>query len=120
SFTSRTAIKCDKTNFSYSDLLDTSKSIALVLLDGKKDLEEQRIAFIVPPGFDYVSIQWGIWRAGGIAVPLCVKHPLPSIRHVIEDSQSSVVVYSREYEKLIKPLQSNQKIRFIHSDGFKP
>ncbi len=64
------------------------------LLDGSNDLNEARIAFIVAPGFDYVSIQWGIWRAGGIAVPLCVKHPYASIKYVIEDTKAETVVFS--------------------------
>ena len=39
------------------------------------DLAEARVAFLVPPGFDHVAVQWGIWRAGGIAVPLATSHP---------------------------------------------
>ena len=38
-------------------------------------LQERPVAFLVPPGFHYVAVQWGIWRAGGIAVPLV---PVPS------------------------------------------
>ena len=32
--------------------------------------------FLVPPGFHYVALQWGIWRAGE-AVPLSLFHPRP-------------------------------------------
>jgi len=35
------------------------------------DLEERRIAFLVPNGYDYVVAQWAIWAAGGVCVPLC-------------------------------------------------
>src|SRR5579859_6824131 len=36
------------------------------------DLQEARIAFICPNGYEYVVAQWSIWAAGGIAVPLCI------------------------------------------------
>ena len=45
--------------FTYQELLDVSESIALELLNRKEDLYETRVAFLLPPGFDYVSIQWG-------------------------------------------------------------
>lgn len=35
-------------------------------------LEEPRIAFLVPAGYDYVVAQWAIWATGAICVPLCM------------------------------------------------
>jgi malonyl-CoA/methylmalonyl-CoA synthetase len=118
-YTERTAVKSENINYTYSDLLIASERIALDLLAGQNDLQETRVAFIVPPGFEYVSIQWGIWRAGGIAVPLCVKHPLASIQYVIEDTNASVIVFSNEFENLIEPLTHNPEITFISSKKFK-
>ncbi|MFC2102288.1 long-chain fatty acid--CoA ligase, partial [Bacteroidota bacterium] len=63
--------------------MTVSSQAAIKLLDGRQDLNEARIAYLVPPGFDHVAIQWGIWRAGGIAVPLCEKHPLPAMQYII-------------------------------------
>jgi len=103
-FPTRTAIKSNNHDYSYQQLLDASKGIAVNLLNGRKDLNEARIAFIVDPSFDYVSIQWGIWRAGGIAVPLCIKHPYSSIEYVIEDTAADSIVFSKPYEALISPL----------------
>ncbi len=67
----------------YRDLLDRSARIACGLLGGSTDLNEERIAFIVPTGPDYVAVQWGIWRAGGIAVPLNHGAAVPEIEHVL-------------------------------------
>ena len=117
-FQNRIAIRSNGKSYSYQELLDTSESIGISLLNGAKDLHEARIAFIVPPGFEYVSIQWGIWRAGGIAVPLCVKHPLPSIKYVIEDTSAAVIIFSKEFEQLIAPLQNIAGIRFIPAESF--
>lgn len=111
----RTAIKSDGNNYSYNDLLKESEKIALHLLNGQKDLNEARIAFLVKPGMDYVRLQWGIWRAGGIAVPLCVKHPFSSIKYVLEDTQASSLIYGVEFEKLLAPLKNNSNLRMLKS-----
>ena len=103
-YKTRLAIKSNGQSYSYQDLLMASESIGVQLLKGRKDLEEARIAFLVTPGFEYVQLQWGVWRAGGIAVPLCTKHPLPSIQYVLEDTQAETVVYAKEYETLLSPL----------------
>lgn len=117
-FQTRRAVKSNDRNYTYLDLLQTSESIALELLNGKNDLQEARIAFLVQPGFDYVSIQWGIWRAGGIAVPLCVKHPFSSIQYVIDDTKAAVVIFSEEFEALLSPLKNRTDIRLLPSEQF--
>lgn len=114
----RIAIKSDDISYTYEQLLNVSKGIALDLLDGKEDLNEERVAFLVQPGFNYTTIQWAIWRAGGIAVPLCVKHPFSSIGYVIDDTSASVVICSLEFEKLLSPLKNKPSIRFISSESF--
>ena len=104
SFKNRDAILSNSNSYSYHDLLERSAQIASKILDGKQDLKGSRIAFIVDPSFEYVTIQWGIWRAGGVAVPLCIKHPLPSIEYVIEDTQAHAIIYSQKYSSFISPL----------------
>jgi len=61
----RTAVIATESIFTYRQLLDASAKIASCLLDGANDLRETRVAFLIPPGFQYVATQWGIWRAGG-------------------------------------------------------
>ena len=50
----------------------------------------------MPPGFDYVAVLLGIWRAGGIAVPLAIAHPPAERGFVVEDSDAAIVVSSPE------------------------
>ncbi len=88
----RTAVTDGSGDHSYRDLLIRSQIVAAGLLEGKKDLAESRVALLVPPGFEFVCMQWGIWRAGGIAVPLCVSHPLPEWQYAVADSQADIVV----------------------------
>jgi malonyl-CoA/methylmalonyl-CoA synthetase len=90
----RVAVLAGGSRFRYADLLDASSRVAAGLLRGARDLDEARVAFLVPPGFDWVAVQWGIWRAGGIAVPLAPSHPRPELDHVIDDEEvASVVVH---------------------------
>ncbi|MDH5597538.1 MAG: AMP-binding protein, partial [Cyclobacteriaceae bacterium] len=92
SYPSRIAIISENNEYSYRNLLDDSEKAASVLLGGKNDLEEERVGFLVSPGYEYVVAQWGIWRSGGIAVPLSTSAPLPSLQHVIDDAQISTLI----------------------------
>lgn len=99
--------------YTYQNLLDSSNQFASLLLENTSDLNETRVAFMVSPGFDYVSIQWGIWRAGGIAVPLCISYPLPSLQYVIEDTGAEIVIAGAEYAEILQPLAAEKGFRFI-------
>ena len=105
-FQDRIAVRSDGIDYTYRQLLERSHNIALQLLGGKTDLDESRIAFLVPASFEYVCIQWGIWRAGGIAVPLCEKHPPESLQYVIDDTRASTLIYSGEFESQVSPLKN--------------
>lgn len=113
----RIAIKSNGLDYTYQQLLEESEKVALTLLQGRTDLEEARIAFIVNPSFEYVCIQWGIWRAGGIAVPLCVKHPYSSLEYVIKDTSAEALVFSIDYQELVKPLFEVFTLRSIRIDN---
>lgn len=117
-FGNRLAIKSNGQNYTYQQLLDVSHAIATQLLNGRHDLEEERVAFLVQPGFSYVSLQWAIWRAGGIAVPLCVKHPLPSIEYVIADTDAAIIIYAEEFEPLLQPLLQKTEARILKAESF--
>lgn len=104
--------------FTYQELLERSTQVAHRLLSDQKDLKEARVALMVSPGFDYVAVQWGIWMAGGIAVPLCITYPLPSLQYVIEDTQSEIIISGPEYEPILDPYSNDFTKRFIRlSDG---
>ena len=91
----RRALRVGEAFHSYADLLDASGRIAAALLGGRGDLEEARVAFVMPAGFEYVAIQWGIWRAGGIAVPLSSHATAPELEHALGDSDAAMIVTTR-------------------------
>ncbi|HEX7778351.1 MAG TPA: AMP-binding protein, partial [Vicinamibacterales bacterium] len=93
----RTALLEGSRTFTYADLDAASRRVAAALLDGTDDLNGDRVAFLVPPGLDYVAVLLGIWRAGGIAVPLAVAHSPAELRFVIEDCGASTMISTAEF-----------------------
>ena len=94
----RTAVVAPEGSFTYQELLDASAAVASSLLAGRRDLGGDRVCFLVPPGWDYVACQWGIWRAGGLAVPLAVSHPPAELAYVLDDAEPTAVVVHPELE----------------------
>jgi len=119
-FASRTAIIAPEGTFTYDDLRQASCLVASALLDGRPDLSEARVAFLVPPGFTYVAAQWGIWRAGGIAVPLCTSHPRPELEYVIEDSAADIVIAHPDFDPVLRPIAEAHRLRYLLSDDLLP
>lgn len=112
-YLAKTAIVDSKIEFTFSQLLQRSEAVAASLLKGISDLNQKRVAFIISPGFEYAAVQWGIWRAGGIAVPLCITYPLPSLQYVIEDTRAEFLIVGPEYEELLSSYKKNTLIRYI-------
>lgn len=88
----RTAIIEGGRPFSYRELYEQSARVARFLLAKSDDLAGARVGFIVPPGFSFVAVQWGIWSAGGIAVPLPVMYPKAELEYIINDCEISTVI----------------------------
>jgi malonyl-CoA/methylmalonyl-CoA synthetase len=112
-YNQKIAIVTTQGAFTYQDLLHASSQVATSLLKDAEDLQQQRVAFLIPPGFEYVATQWGIWRAGGIAVPLCTSHPRPELEYVITNSQASIIVVHPDFEALLRPIAQTDNLRLL-------
>ena len=110
---SRTAIVAADGTFTYAQLDEASRRVAATLLDGSDDLNQARVAFLVPPSFMYAAVQRGIWRAGGVAVPLATSHPPPELEYVIRDSSATFVVGLEGARDVLSPLAAAAGARFI-------
>jgi malonyl-CoA/methylmalonyl-CoA synthetase len=109
----RLAVSAPEGEFRYHHLLAASAAVAAGLLAGAADLGEARVAYLVPPGFTYVAVQWGIWRAGGVAVPLAVVHPPAELAYYVEDSGASVVVAHPDMADRVRPIAEARGLRFL-------
>jgi malonyl-CoA/methylmalonyl-CoA synthetase len=99
--------------FSYDDLDAASRRVAGALLADNVDLNQTRVAFFVAPGFPYAAVQRGIWRAGGVAVPLAMSHPPAELDYVIRDAGVSVVVADAAAADVVAPLARAARARFL-------
>ncbi len=99
----RLAIVSPEGDFSYGELLEASERVGSWLLGDSEDLREKPVAFLAPPGFSYVALQWGIWRAGGIAVPLSLFYPRPELEYVLRDTTPAKVIAHPEFAGLLGP-----------------
>ena len=109
----RVAIAESNGTYSYQELLDASHRVASCLLGKADDLGEARVAFMVPPGFAYAAIQWGIWRAGGVAVPVSPLHPAPEIEYVLSNSQATTFVVHPQFEPAIPRIAHAGGLRLV-------
>jgi malonyl-CoA/methylmalonyl-CoA synthetase len=113
---SRTAIVDADGTHTYEKLNAASLAVAAHLLNGAADLAETRVAFLVSPGFAHVAVQWGIWRAGGLAVPLPIASPASDLEYLIRDSDSAVVICESAHAPLLRPIASAMGSTFLTTD----
>jgi malonyl-CoA/methylmalonyl-CoA synthetase len=92
SYADAVALRNGKNEWTYSELVVRSASLARTLLVDADDMHEARVACLVPPGFDYISTQWGTWRAGGVTVPLSLSATEPELEYALTDSGAECVV----------------------------
>ncbi len=111
-FGERCALVTNAGAITYAELAARSDRVAAALLDGQRDLREARIAFLAAPGADYVAVQWGAWKAGGIAVPLCAQHPPPEWEYLLSDADPAWVVAGPEDAARLRPVARRGRRRF--------
>ena len=110
---SRIAIIAADGTYTYDQLDEASRRVSGSLLGDNADLNQTRVAFFVPPSFAYAAVQRGIWRAGGVAVPLAISHPPAELDYVIHDSGASVVVSDPASATMLMPLAKGARARFL-------
>jgi malonyl-CoA/methylmalonyl-CoA synthetase len=99
----------------YQDLLDSSRHAAAGLLRGSADLEESPVPYLVAPGCRHVVVQWAIWRAGGIAVPLAPSHPPREVAYVLDDARPRMAVADDELAERLRPLAAERGIALLRA-----
>lgn len=104
-FKDRCALVCGETQLSYDQLFKQAGEAAKGLLQGKTHLESERIGLAAEAGWEYVCLLWGIWRAGGVAVPISLAAGPGEIAYTLEDAEISRVLCSEhQREALIEKL----------------
>ena len=100
----KTALVAAGTVHSYHDVNTRIDRFAAGLLAGSSDLNEERVAFLLPASLDYVTVLHGTWRAGGIAIPLNVSSAETELEHCLTSAGVTRVIANDEERDKIKPL----------------
>jgi len=112
----RIAIRSESQQHTYADIVLRSETLAGVLLSGSDDLDEARVVYLVPAGVDYVATQWGIWRAGGVAVPLSLSAIEKELEYAITDSQAAIIVTTTELSSKFAAFRDANSLRLVMVD----
>lgn len=115
-YADRVAIVDENGSYLYKQLLKDALEVSSTLLSADQRLKEQPICFLLPPTYDYVKVQWGIWLSGGIAVPLAVSHPIAELEYVLADTGASFLVYHPIFEEKAWALAKKFEIQLIDID----
>ena len=89
---------------SYAALESRIEAFARGLLGEKDHSTGERVAVLMPAGRDYVTALHGIWRAGGIAVPLNVAAAAPELEYCLAQAGVTRVMTSRKHPIALDPV----------------
>lgn len=100
------ALRVGGRTFTYAELLELSGGVAAGLLAalGTKDLAEAPVAVLATPGAGYVASQWGVWRAGGMFLPLGLSATPAEWEYALTDAGTTVVLVTDDQRETIEPL----------------
>ena len=117
-FGDRIAVVDDSGSYSYRDLDDASARVAGRLhgLRASREasgLRGARVALLVPPSFHFIAALWGVWRAGGIAVPLALSHPPAELAYVLDDCGVDVALVDPELEARLRPPSAGRRLALL-------
>jgi len=103
-------------SYTYSEVNKHINLCATALLDGKGDLEEERIAFFLPASLDYVTVMHGVWRAGGIAVPLNVASAVAELDHYLSCASVTRLITNGDYIDSLRELCGQLNVELLTVD----
>lgn len=112
----RIALVEGENSYSYSEVNRRIDRFATGLLNGKEDLQEERIAFFMPASVDYVTTMHGIWRAGGIAIPLNVASAVAELDHYLNCASVTRMIANGKYQESLRELCAELNIELISVD----
>lgn len=100
-------------SYTYAHVHARINQFAAGLLGDNNDLHEERIAFFIPASLDYVTVMHGIWRAGGIAVPLNVASAVIELEHYLTCAKVTRMIANDAYQESLRELCDSLDIQLL-------
>ena len=102
SYGSAIAIRQEEMELKFDELLKSSECVASALIGSHADLEQNRVAMLCSTGLEFAICQWGIWRAGGVCVPLSSSATASELEYAIADCQPVKVLAQKKHFEMLK------------------
>lgn len=112
----KTALVEAGAQYSYGEVNARIGRFATGLLAGSEDLNEERVAVLLPASLDCVTALHGIWRAGGIAIPLNTASAGAELEHYLGSTGVTRLVASREQWGSVQALCERLGIELLAVD----
>ncbi|ONM37712.1 Long-chain-fatty-acid-CoA ligase-like protein [Zea mays] len=117
----RAVIRANKKSYSLVQLIAASFDVYNILCsknmtpNGMQDssskgrngtgfLHGARVGIVAKPSPEFVAGVFGTWLSGGVAVPLALSYPEAELLHVMNDSDISMVLSTKEHHEIMENL----------------
>ncbi|MCY0875880.1 MAG: class I adenylate-forming enzyme family protein [Firmicutes bacterium] len=113
----KTALITEDFTLSFTELNEQANRIAWTLHDNGLQSGD-RVALLLPNGWEMVACYFGIAKAGMMAVPLNVRWTASELEYAIQDAQVSVLIADPAFEPVLRDCQRvNCSIYYIEEHG---
>lgn len=109
----KTALVEGDSSYSYAELNQLINRFATGLLAGKADLHEERIALFMPASVNYVTTLHGIWRAGGVAIPLNVDSTSEELNYYLSCARVTRLVTTHPDQDYLPKICGNMNVELL-------
>ncbi|KAF9416077.1 hypothetical protein HW555_006489 [Spodoptera exigua] len=103
-FPTRVALQDDLGIYTYAGLYQAASVLSQEIAAQLVGESERTIAYMCNNDASHIIAQWAIWMTGNIAVPLTPLHPPEMLKYYLNDSFSSLVLCTQEFEKVLRPI----------------
>ncbi|CAM0882589.1 unnamed protein product [Alopecurus aequalis] len=121
----RGVIRADQKSYSLVQLISSALDVHNILcrkndaddsstkgINGTGFLHGARIGIVAKPSPEFVAGIFGTWLSGGVAVPLALSYPEVELLHVMNDSDISMVLSTKEYHEIMESISIKCSTRY--------
>lgn len=95
------------------ELLAAANAVSTALLLQTADPGEARAGLLVPADHRFAAALWGVWQAGGVAVPMCLSATDPEWEYCLDDAEISTIITTEPLMDRLRPLCHVRNIRLL-------
>ncbi|KAM0888716.1 hypothetical protein ACQ4PT_028190 [Festuca glaucescens] len=119
------AIRADQKSYGFVQLISSALDVHNILcrkkdgddssikgIDGSGFLRGARIGIVAKPSAEFVAGIFGTWLSGGVAVPLALSYPEVELLHVMNDSDISMVLSTKEHHEIMESISTKCSTRY--------